>query len=190
MSTRSVIVIGAGAAGLAAAHDLSRAGCEVVVIEARSRIGGRVFTLTQAAASVPVELGAEFVHGKSPALWEMARAANLKLSEVNERQWYFDSGKISSSNDFWKRLERLMDRMKSSASDQTLREFLNGLPNDDDTLHAKAMVSRYVEGFHAADVDRIGVHGLIAANEAAEAIDGDTAFRFERGYDSLMQALS
>jgi len=83
----------------------------------------------------------------------------------------------------------LMDRMKSNASDQSLREFLNGLPNDDETLRAKAMVSRYVEGFHAADVDRVGVHGLIAANEAADSIDGDTAFRFERGYDSLMQAL-
>jgi monoamine oxidase len=189
MPTRSVIVIGAGAAGLAAARDLSRAGCEVVVIEARNRIGGRVFTLTEATASVPVELGAEFVHGKSPELWKIAQAANLKIAEVNERHWYFDNGKISRSHDFWKHVERLMDRMKAITRDQSLREFLNGLPDDDDTLRAIAMVSRYVEGFHAADVYRIGVHGLVAANEAAEAIEGDTAFRFERGYDSLMQAL-
>jgi len=189
MPTRSVIVIGAGTAGLAAARDLSRAGCEVVVLEARNRIGGRVLTVTDSATSVPVELGAEFVHGKSPELWKIAEAANLKIHEVNERHWYFDNGKISRSHDFWRHIERLMDRMKTNAADQTLREFLDKLPNDDDTLRAKAMVSRYVEGFHAADVDRVGVHGLIAANEAAETIDGDTAFRFERGYDSLMQAL-
>src|SRR6185436_4558813 len=115
MPTRSVIVIGAGAAGLAAARDLSRAGCEVVVIEARDRIGGRVFTLTEPA--VPVELGAEFVHGKSPALWKIAQRANLKLHEAGERHWYFDNGKISRSNDFWQHIERLMDRMKSNASD-------------------------------------------------------------------------
>ena len=189
MTTRSVIIVGAGAAGLAAARDLSRAGCEVVVIEARARIGGRVLTLMEPAASVPIELGAEFVHGKSPALWKIARAANLKLHEVRERHWYFDQGKISRSNDFWQQIERLMDRMKSNASDQTLTDFLIGLPDDDESQRGKAMVRRYVEGFHAADVDRIGIHGLIAANEAADSIDGDTAFRFERGYDSLMQAL-
>lgn len=187
MSTRSVIIVGAGAAGLAAARDLSRAGCRVVVIEARDRIGGRVFTLTEPA--VPVELGAEFVHGKSPALWKIAQAANLKLHEAGERHWYFDHGKISRSNDFWQHIERLMYRMKSNASDQSLTDFLSGLPDDDETQRAKAMVRRYVEGFHAADVERIGIHGLIAANEAADSIDGDTAFRFEGGYDSLMQAL-
>ena len=189
MPVRSVIIIGAGAAGLAAARDLSRAGCEVVVIEARDRIGGRVFTLTGRTAAAPIELGAEFVHGKPPELGKIAQAANLKVSGVNERHWYFDHGKISRSHDFWKHIERLMNRMKSTSSDQSLREFLNGLPNDDETLRAKAMVSRYVEGFHAANVESIGVHGLIAANDAAETIDGNTAFRFERGYNSLMQAL-
>jgi monoamine oxidase len=188
MPARSVIVIGAGAAGLAAARGLGRAGCEVVVIEARNRIGGRVFTLTD-VPSVPVELGAEFVHGKSPALLDIATAANLKLHEVTERHWYFDNGKISRSQDFWKHIERTMNRMKSSAADQSLSEFLSGLPHDAETERAKAMVSRYVEGFHAADIDRIGIRGLVAANDAAEEIDGDRAFRFERGYDPLLQAL-
>jgi hypothetical protein len=63
------------------------------------------------------------------------------------------------------------------------------LPHDDETERAKAMVGRYVEGFHAADIDRIGIRGLIAANDAADEIDGDKAFRLERGYHSLMQAL-
>ena len=189
MPTRSVIIIGAGAAGLAAARDLSRAGYEVVVIEARDRIGGRVFTLMDSSRSVPIELGAEFVHGRSPALWQIAKAAHLKIYEVNERHWYFHNGKISRSNEFWKHIERLMDRMKSGDADQSVSEFLQELPNDDDTLRVKAMVSRYVEGFHAADIDRLGTRGLIAANAAAEAIDGDSTFRIERGFDSVMQAL-
>lgn len=192
MTTRSTIIIGAGAAGLAAARDLSRAGHQVVVIEARGRIGGRVFTLTDAKDSVPIELGAEFVHGKSPELWDIAQAANLKISEISERHWYFDGGpegKISRSHDFWKHIERLMSRMKSSAGDQSLADFLDQLPDDDETQRAKAMVTRYVEGFHAADVRRIGTRGLIAANDGADSIDGDRSFRLERGYDSLMQAL-
>jgi hypothetical protein len=82
-----------------------------------------------------------------------------------------------------------MDRMKTAKSDQSLRAFLDHLPNDEDTARAKAMVTRYVEGFHAADVNRISIHGLVAANEAADSIEGDTSFRFERGYSSLIEAL-
>ena len=189
MAIGPTIIIGAGAAGLAAARDLSLAGCEVIVLEARDRIGGRVYTRRDPESPVPIELGAEFVHGKSPALWQIATAANLKLHKVSGRHWYFDNGKISKSHDFWKSIESLMDQMKSSPADQSVRDFLKGLPDDQETARAKAMVTRYVEGFQAANIDRIGVRGLIAFNEASDSIEGDTSFRFENGYVSLMQAL-
>ncbi len=57
----TVAVIGAGAAGLATARDLSDAGFEVVIYEARNRIGGRVYTDT--SLGVPVDLGASWIHG-------------------------------------------------------------------------------------------------------------------------------
>lgn len=187
--SESVLVIGAGAAGLAAGRDLSRAGREVIVLEARNRIGGRVFTLKKDDSPVPIELGAEFVHGRSPAVWNIARAAHLELSEVTGRHWYFDNDKLSKSRDFWGRVEGLMDDMKSAGDDRSFQQFLNSLPNDEKTERAKAMATRYVEGFHAGPIERIGIHGLIKANEAAESIDGDKSFRFQNGYDSLMQAL-
>ncbi len=55
------LVIGAGLAGLAAARELSDRGLEVMVLEARDRIGGRV--LTHRAWGIPVELGATWIHG-------------------------------------------------------------------------------------------------------------------------------
>ncbi len=58
----STLIIGAGMAGLSAAHDLHTANDTVIVLEARDRIGGRVYT-DRAFAGVPVEFGAEFVHG-------------------------------------------------------------------------------------------------------------------------------
>ena len=58
-----VIVLGAGVAGLAAARALAAAGRQVVVFEARDRIGGRVHTLHDSAWPHPVELGAEFLQG-------------------------------------------------------------------------------------------------------------------------------
>jgi monoamine oxidase len=56
------LIIGAGAAGLAAARDLRLAGEEVIVLEARARIGGRVQT-ERSFSTIPVEFGAGFIHG-------------------------------------------------------------------------------------------------------------------------------
>jgi monoamine oxidase len=58
-----VIVVGAGVAGLACAADLARAGVDVLVLEARDRIGGRVLTHRPADGGPAVELGAQIVHG-------------------------------------------------------------------------------------------------------------------------------
>src|SRR6185437_22317 len=189
MPSTRIVIIGAGAAGLAAARELSRAGREVMVLEARDRIGGRVFTRKHGDVPAPIELGAEFVHGRSPELWQVATAANLQLYETSERHWYFQNDKVSKSGEFWRTIETLMDEMKSSPRDRSLQEFLAALPDNQDTRRAKSMLVRYVEGFHAANIERVGIHGLVKANEAADEIDGDKAFRLVDGYDSLMQAM-
>lgn len=58
----STLIIGAGMAGISAARDLHDAGQAVTVLEARSRIGGRIHT-DRNFADFPIELGAEFIHG-------------------------------------------------------------------------------------------------------------------------------
>lgn len=189
MARNFILIIGAGAAGLAAARDMSQSGRDVIVLEARDRVGGRVFTDRDSDSPVPIELGAEFVHGKAPELWQIATKANLQLYEVSERHWYFQNGKVSKSGEFWREIESLMNEMKSSVRDRSLKEFLESLPDDKETQRAKSMLVRYVEGFHAANIERIGINGLIKANEAADEIDGDKSFRIVDGYDSLMQAM-
>jgi monoamine oxidase len=76
MTRCDTLIIGAGAAGLAAARRLHDAGQNILILEARDRIGGRVWTDT-AWASIPVEWGAEFIHGERAVTHDLVRAAGL-----------------------------------------------------------------------------------------------------------------
>src|SRR5262245_59630971 len=76
-----VIVIGAGAAGLAAARALVSAGRRVIVLEARDRIGGRVWT-DHRFGPVAVERGAEFIHGQQADTWAWVRRAGVRTEPV------------------------------------------------------------------------------------------------------------
>jgi len=180
-----ILIIGAGASGLAAARDLSRTGFHVTVVEARSRIGGRIYTEHDPAEKLPIELGAEFIHGKSPELFSLINEAQLKFEEVTGRHWYLENGRLAKSNEFWTAVEDLTQPMLDQVEDQSLKTYLDSLPKDQPSKHAKEILIRYVEGFHAAQSDRIGVLGLNAANEASNEIEGDRAFRLLKGYEAV-----
>ena len=77
----SVLVIGAGMAGLTAARTLVEAGRAVTLLEASSRVGGRIHTIRDAGETI--ELGAEFLHGKPPELWSLIEEANLETYELD-----------------------------------------------------------------------------------------------------------
>ncbi len=183
----SVLIIGAGAAGLAAARDLAVAGIQTIVLEARERVGGRVHTHHDSI--IPIEFGAEFVHGRHPRLLEIIEEANAPFCDVTDRHWYFENGVLSNAHDFWNKLTALMDLMNPHQPDRSFQDFLDSLPNDEATARAKAVATRYVQGFHAADIKRVGVHGLIKANEAEDEIAGDKSFRILRGYDIVTDTL-
>lgn len=81
-----VLVIGAGVAGLNAGRLLAAAGQRVAILEARDRIGGRIWTqaikLENSRVPIPIELGAEFVHGLPPATWSLIEQAALRTFEL------------------------------------------------------------------------------------------------------------
>ena len=90
-----VIVIGAGAAGMAAAVELGKAGLSVLLLEARDRIGGRIFTQRDPVLDVPIELGAEFIHGKPKEIWEPLQKRNVPITEVSGDNWCAREGQLS-----------------------------------------------------------------------------------------------
>src|SRR5579864_2954284 len=91
-----VIIIGAGMAGLAAARELGRAGLAISILEARERIGGRVFTLHDPACNVPIELGAEFIHGRAREIWDPLEKAGVNVTEVEGDYWCISDGRLST----------------------------------------------------------------------------------------------
>ncbi|HEV2669978.1 MAG TPA: NAD(P)/FAD-dependent oxidoreductase, partial [Gemmatimonadales bacterium] len=190
-----VVVLGAGAAGLAAARDLSQAGLRVTVIEARPRIGGRILTRHDARAPVPLELGAEFVHGEAPETLSVARAAGLTVVELPDRREIATGGRFTPMRDFWEIVARmnkdLARRVAQRGRDFPVSDYLESarLP----PLRRK-LLRGFVEGFYAAHPERLSAKALgqeAASDGGGESTDerADTQFRIINGGDALMQWL-
>jgi monoamine oxidase len=81
-SGKRIVVIGAGLAGLVAAHELAQVGYEVTVLEARKRVGGRVLSLSDLVEGKIVEGGGEFIGSNHPTWLAYAKRFELKLVEV------------------------------------------------------------------------------------------------------------
>lgn len=94
MKNADVIIIGAGAAGLMAAYELSKAGKQVSVLEGRSRAGGRMYTLDD---DLHTELGAEFVHGDLPVTLQLLKEANIESIPASGEMWHNRDGKFSKN---------------------------------------------------------------------------------------------
>jgi monoamine oxidase len=185
----AVIIIGAGMAGLAAARELGRAGLSVCILEARDRIGGRVFTQHEPGCDVPIELGAEFIHGRPREIWDPLEKAGVKISEVDGDNWCVSEGRLSTC-DFFSEVESILDKMDDSHPDESFLEFLEGSfpkPNTKRKREAKQRASAYVSGFNAADPALVGVHWLVQESRAEEKIEGDRAFRAQNGYRDLLE---
>lgn len=121
-----VIVIGAGIAGLAAAHSLAGLGADVVVLEARDRIGGRIWT-SDHWADAPVDLGASWIHGSGAnpitALAEQAGARTVATSYESSTDYRSDGRPFDdATSDAFDRLQKDVAAALSSFQDDGFRD--------------------------------------------------------------------
>ena len=185
-----VIIVGAGVAGLSAAIKLGEAGLPVTILEARERIGGRVYTRRIPACDAPVEFGAEFIHGKPPEILRPLQESGKPILEVDGDNWCV-SGKGLTSCDFFSDVDAILQKMDDSHPDESFLSFLDrcfpNRENDPRKAEIKQRAISYISGFNAADPALVGVHWLVQEMRAEEKIEGDRAFRSKNGYEDLLE---
>jgi monoamine oxidase len=185
-SDHDLIVIGAGIAGLSSALALSRDGLRVIVLEARDRVGGRIFTQWDEELKFPVELGAEFIHGCPTEIWNLLRDLNVKPKEVSGENWCFLNGKLKPC-DFFEKIDTLFEKMDEHEPDESFLSFVQRCCPELDFDLTKRWATGYVTGFHAADPAQISVHSIIKGARSDEEIQAERAFRIPNGYRALVE---
>ncbi len=153
------------------------------MLEARRRLGGRIHTLHDPLTPIPVELGAEFVHGRHPLIWQAVESGILPALELTAEHLSVRNGRPESFD--WEQTDALLAGM-ASAPDQSFRQYLAAANPPPDVRRA---ATGYIEGFNAARAESIGTRGLALAQEAADRIQGDRAWRLAGGYSSLVRYL-
>ncbi len=180
-----VVIVGAGVAGLSALKELDRAGKHVLCLEARDRIGGRIYTVHDDRSPIPIELGAEFVHGRPPEILEAVESAPLTLYKCTENAVHIRDGKPLKNEDAWLQVDEVMKGLEAAVQSGREESFAEFLEASNCSNEAKELATSYVEGFNAARANVISIASLVKDQKAADEIDGDKAFRLMNGYESI-----
>ena len=185
-TTYDTIVVGAGMAGLVCARELIDAGRAVLVLEARERIGGRIFTRRESSTSAPVELGAEFIHGAPQVTFARIASAGLTFYDLTNEHLQRKAKELIPLEFF----DQIRDFMQSlDANRKTDRPVDEAIKAKKLDPNFEKLLRAYIEGFHAADPKRISEIALAKAETGGENLNGSEAFRIFEGYDRLAASI-
>ncbi len=177
-----VAVIGAGAAGLAAAHELTAAGIDVLLVEARDRIGGRAWTLRK-GLPYPLDLGCEWLHSADVNPWvKIAEELGFKIDKSmppwarRSRDIGFAPGEYDdfsrAADLFWDRLEEAKD----AGPDRPASAFVEA---GNRWIPLLESISSYYSG---AALDRV------STKDIGRYVDTGVNWRVVEGYGALIEA--
>lgn len=200
---RRVVVLGAGVAGLAAAADLNAAGFDVLVLEARDRLGGRVFS-DPTWSDAPVDVGASWIHGiEDNELYDRVKAWGLETATTDyDARVRFDAEGERLSDAASDTLDALLEELTTAiaeeqerrdaadAADGSLADFVAQYLTErgaDAATRRKLLylLNTEIEHEYAADADDLSLRHF---DEAAD--EGGVDVLFPGGYSQVVARLA
>jgi monoamine oxidase len=170
------------------ARELRRAGKQVLVLEAGARVGGRILTLYDTNAGVPLELGAEFIHGDAPETRRLLDEAKLVTVPVLGEHYRSDRGRMSLQGPVWKRMARVFNHLNPERKhDRSFEEFLADKPGGSRLKQERDLARGFVQGFNAADTRLISEKSIAQQGDPTEG--AAKAARIVNGYAALIEHL-
>lgn len=186
-----ILIIGAGVAGLTAAAELVAKGHSVLILEARDRVGGRVWTRHEPELSAPVELGAEFIHGRIAETFELLNEVGKAALDTSGPRWTFRRGKLEQrADDLFSQIQSALEKFtESKAKDVPFEAFLADGTRYGLSPDACKLARASVEGFDAADPARVSTFSIAEEWGSGGMLDAPQ-FRPAGGYSSVLNALA
>jgi monoamine oxidase len=183
------LIVGAGAAGLAASAALVRAGLSVLVLEARDRIGGRAWTCHEPGLRVPIELGAEFIHGRPAETLSLLRKTGTAADRAPRSRWDLRGGEVNDWSAAFAEVRQFVRGIRLSTANDV--SFATLLERNRHRLSADAVAfaRMRVQSYDAADPARVSARDIIE-EWRSESTAPNTNFRPHGGYGALLASLA
>ena len=184
MNRKTVIIIGAGASGLMAAKELANE-YNVIVLEAASRSGGRIYSMSSPLFPNVIEAGAEFIHGHQKETIKLLKEANIDYLPVEGKMYRKERGEWKEQTEMTAGWDELLKKMKNVKKDTSLDSFLHEYFGDDKYADLRRIATNYAEGYDLADTSQASAKSLYQewANEEWES------FRIPSGYGAIIDYL-
>ena len=181
-----VLILGGGAAGLAAARSLASRSLRTILLEARDLVGGRVRWETSSRTIVPMELGAEFIHGPARETMALLREMGSAAFDTVGESWSFAGGRLERQDGDMFEAASIIERVRTLPEDVSIDAFLRPFEADPSTREAATGARAFVEGFEAADTALASARAI--AEELRSGVDSSSA-RPVGGYAPLIEHL-
>ena len=199
----TVIVIGAGISGLAAARVLTEEGYSVIVVEARERVGGRVWT-DYSWPGIPLDMGASWIHGSQDnPITDLARELDIATAVTDyDNTWLWDTdGRMvedDEHDEIDNRFVEMLDDLDSERDDMdesddddialgdAVEDWIDAKRPDPTTIRQLAYsVNTAIEHEYAADIADLSFYYF----DGGDAFDGDDLL-FPNGYAQIAHGLA